>query len=544
MKYAPPQGWFGLRKPTPPYSALVAKDGSTVWAEDASGKTIASGEAGVDDASVIQKAIDVGDRIFIKAGVYYAELQMSKSNLIICGEGDATIIHGYLKNDGSFSDVSSDLTADATQFGHTVTVADGSKFSVGDMIYISASAGYSVNEITGIDGDNLTLAFPLQHTYTVSGGGKVTKVNAVRNSMFANVRIVWTDETRFRYANRCVMYNLTLDDNGGNGLKIYESMFCSVTACRVSGGTHGIVLPGSYGNVVNRCVAKNVTGDGGGIIINEGIYNIVSNNVVMRSKNGIRFWDGVYFSDIVSNTVESSEVGIKVDSAIKYITIVGNAVKGGYNGIFGDPQYAVISGNNVYYASDGGIKLTGGSYVLIVGNCCVDAYRNILIWDNSKYISIVGNACHRGTTGIYVSGSTETVYPDEIYIIANFTSSAGGNGIRVEHAKKVYAIGNYDVDSKYSQNFAGASTLIAKLNNRWMSEKSGTATFSGDGTTTQFSIAHGLVSTPTKVLVTPMTADAASDFYVTADDTNIYINYKSAPPSGTDNLKFSWYAEV
>jgi len=76
------------------------------------------------------------------------------------------------------------------------------------------------------------------------------------------------------------------------------------------------------------------------------------------------------------------------------------------------------------------------------------------------------------------------------------------------------------------------------------SENSGTATFSGDGTTTQFSIAHGLVSTPTKVLVTPMTADAAADFYVTADDTNIYINYLTAPAAGTDNLKFSWYAEV
>ncbi|RLE39879.1 hypothetical protein DRJ16_07705 [Candidatus Woesearchaeota archaeon] len=57
MKYAPPQGWFGLRKPTPPYSALVAKDGSTVWAEDASGKTIASGKSGVDDVSVINQAI-------------------------------------------------------------------------------------------------------------------------------------------------------------------------------------------------------------------------------------------------------------------------------------------------------------------------------------------------------------------------------------------------------------------------------------------------------------------------------------------------------
>jgi len=78
---------------------------------------------------------------------------------------------------------------------------------------------------------------------------------------------------------------------------------------------------------------------------------------------------------------------------------------------------------------------------------------------------------------------------------------------------------------------------------RFLSNK-GTATFSGDGSTTQFKIAHGLVSTPSKVLVTPMSADAAGDFYVTADDTYIYINYKTAPPSGTDNIKLSWYAEV
>jgi len=41
-----------------PYSAIVYKDGSSVYAEDANGTTIAEGEAGVDDASVIQSALD------------------------------------------------------------------------------------------------------------------------------------------------------------------------------------------------------------------------------------------------------------------------------------------------------------------------------------------------------------------------------------------------------------------------------------------------------------------------------------------------------
>jgi len=73
---------------------------------------------------------------------------------------------------------------------------------------------------------------------------------------------------------------------------------------------------------------------------------------------------------------------------------------------------------------------------------------------------------------------------------------------------------------------------------------SGVATFSGDGSTTQFTIEHGLVAEPSVVNVTPMSSDAAGDFYVTKDSTYIYVNYLTAPPSGTDNVVLSWRAEV
>jgi len=75
-------------------------------------------------------------------------------------------------------------------------------------------------------------------------------------------------------------------------------------------------------------------------------------------------------------------------------------------------------------------------------------------------------------------------------------------------------------------------------------KKTGTATFSGDGTTTQFKIAHGLVSKPAKILITPGSSDAKGTFYVTADNTYIYVNYASAPPSGTNNIVLYWYAET
>ena len=72
----------------------------------------------------------------------------------------------------------------------------------------------------------------------------------------------------------------------------------------------------------------------------------------------------------------------------------------------------------------------------------------------------------------------------------------------------------------------------------------GVAKFNGDGTTTTFTIAHNLVKAPSRVLVTPASKDAAGSFYVTTDDTYIYVNYTTAPPAGTNNVVLHWYAEV
>jgi len=75
---------------------------------------------------------------------------------------------------------------------------------------------------------------------------------------------------------------------------------------------------------------------------------------------------------------------------------------------------------------------------------------------------------------------------------------------------------------------------------------SGTAIFSGDGSTTSFNIAHGLATTPTKVRVSPASPDAEGCYAdpADADATNIVVKFKTAPPSGTDNVKISWEAEV
>ena len=80
----------------------------------------------------------------------------------------------------------------------------------------------------------------------------------------------------------------------------------------------------------------------------------------------------------------------------------------------------------------------------------------------------------------------------------------------------------------------------------------GISTQSGNGTTKVFNIAHGAGVSPTKYSVTWAskaasvdqnlgdTYGAGSEFWVTADATNLILNYQYAPATGTSNLSWAW----
>jgi len=72
----------------------------------------------------------------------------------------------------------------------------------------------------------------------------------------------------------------------------------------------------------------------------------------------------------------------------------------------------------------------------------------------------------------------------------------------------------------------------------------GAATLSGDGTTTSFTIAHGLPEAPDWADVVPRSVDASADHRVTWDDTNITVSYETAPESGSGNLEYYWNATL
>lgn len=76
--------------------------------------------------------------------------------------------------------------------------------------------------------------------------------------------------------------------------------------------------------------------------------------------------------------------------------------------------------------------------------------------------------------------------------------------------------------------------------------KSGTLTYSGDGTSTTKTIPHGIIGTPTFFQVTPSSIDSgnAGIKYVTANATNLTVTFNTAPITGTNNVKLTWKAEL
>jgi len=431
------QNW---KKKVAPYSALVAKDGSTVWAEDASGKTIASGEAGVDDASVIQSAIDYlpsyGGKVFIRAGIYYMykSIDLSgKDSITLEGENRADVHH-----------------------------------DAGTMLWNKGTEKALIYKHEESYGSHHVLIKQLR----LCGGNQPQHLIDIFACMRVQIESCSLSHVPDPYASinadtNELVWIINNDFQSGALTHIYLY------------GCHTPIISFNSLSAAKYNIFIRHTGSHTGIIA----YNLISD----AEYDGIYMYNQCSGFEIIGNKIfDNGDNGIRISQAVRNVNIIGNSITGSGRLYTGAEQ-----GHGILIRDQG----DGCSNIKIYGNTITGNKRTgIGVYDNSDYIYIIGNTIEDNSS-------------------FNIESIVG------EHS-------------------------VVKYNVGYTTENSGTATFSGDGTTTQFTIAHGLVSTPTKVLVTPMTADAASDFYVTADDTNIYINYKSAPPSGTDNLKFSWHAEV
>jgi len=472
------------------YSAIVYKKGSKVIAEDNEGKVIAKGEAGVDDASVIQSALDVGGRVFIAKGEYLiSKTLIIKSNTSLIGEGigltKIKLANGVNKD---IIQTYAEANQLDTQYDENIVITNLEIDGNG----ANQSAGMGLNI------ENITKS-KLINLYIHDVYGKAIRINTVGTKD----RLVLED---------IVIQNVILDTNYStvdlasisaiNGLQVNNFV---VKNSQGSGSTTGSLINSSYDNI---------------IAINNGAYGF-----------SIEGWGEVHDISVNGVVVIGNQHGIVIESV--NTTPYNINIRG-------------IASRN----SQDGLRIYGAKFVTARVVAYRNGWRGCFIVGGSKYCKIYITAIENGQAGERQYGvqindeGTDYNYVDVLAVDEQAEPTQ-------EYGAVVSSAGPPEYNTIVIQGYGNKTALYADYGSNTTIifaiagyKNSGTATFSGDGSTTQFSIEHGLVSAPSKVLVTPMTADASGDFYVTADDTYIYINYKTAPPSGTDNIKVSWYAEV
>ena len=88
---------------------------------------------------------------------------------------------------------------------------------------------------------------------------------------------------------------------------------------------------------------------------------------------------------------------------------------------------------------------------------------------------------------------------------------------------------------------AWRNSIVDALNELAEMIKGGQAVFSGDGSTSTFSIPHGLGVTPVAVVVGKGSPNLPDIDYWTADSVNIYVTFKAPPGPGVE-VRVWWIA--
>ena len=525
--------WRQFRRSLGGFSAIVCKQEDDVWAEDQYGKTIAQGEAGVDDAQVIQSAIDAVEKgiVFLARGTYQcvrdspAQIYL-KSYVSLVGEGkDATRLiinraNGVSKGDGiSISNtvgarlISIRVDAkthdqQAAVVGSNVSdfVACDCRFENLDNVFAVYFAGSSSPDVDNevLDKNNKLINCEIYGEYT----GDVLSWSFQMDSEIAGCKIY----------GRVALYkgkNVNFHHNF-----IYDSP------------NEGIWITGKYYNAhINNNIIR---GTPSYAIRNSGeVYGLViSDNLIYRTGPSGAATIGLfdYIEGVVANNyityTKAAAIGIACNGILK---VVNNIAKN-------------CNRDNKYWYNGGSIFGISGYKDLFL------EFRNNIAYDLNTNgapmtISLGGN-----------EPKAEAIFEGNIFNRSNSFHGADHPTLGNTANSELYMIAkNYLAKFKMERNYAFTDSAPEKVLLKTGNENSGSKTISGDGVTTDFEIgAHGLVTTdPSKIVVkvSPISSDAIDaspciGYVDPSDNTKIRVKFGSPPASGSDNVKITWEAIV
>lgn len=212
-----------------------------------------------------------------------------------------------------------------------------------------------------------------------------------------------------------------------NGIRLYQTRLSQVTDCIVSGGAYGIreIRWSGVGgeNVINGNTVSDATEIAIGSSHQSSISNIVANNTITNSTNGIYF-NNPYDMQILGNHIfgtesQHSQYGIHLQVGGLNNTIIGNRIEYSDNAIRLD--YAdgnVVEENAVENCTFGVFVGYESSGNIVVGNNASGSSIGFMLWDKSNDNLVTNNLAINNGYGIaLLSSNNNKIYHN------NFTSN-------------------------------------------------------------------------------------------------------------------------
>ena len=347
-----------LRRAEPPYSALVAKDGSTVWAEDSDGKTIASGESEVDDASVINSAL-----------IEAYDVVLQRETFII---KEPIKMNDFCRLEGR----------GISGAGTVLKLADGANCNV---IEFGSGTGHKI-EIRNlkIDGNksNNTTGWGIH--LSEFDRGLIERIR-VESCASGGIYVTGGDD------NTIFNVQVAACDNYGIWMDTAAS---SIIDCKIGGGTYGI-YSSQYSNFITGC---KIYSSSVGMYLNTFLHGIAIGNRIEPAEGGV----GIKITagklvDVDQATVAYNrifgnfDIGIEIyadKNNIANVNLEGNSfwVSSGYTATYGIYSHAEsgLSVSNVTWA---GCKFIGD-----ISNKVGGDGLEILRIEGDKYITFTDSA--------------------------------------------------------------------------------------------------------------------------------------------------------
>lgn len=262
-----------------------------------------------------------------------------------------------------------------------------------------------------------------------------------------------------------------------------------------------------------KIIGNNISLCGTAIRI-EGNNNNVTGNVLDTNYCGISI-KAAARSQILGNTINhSTAYGLFLNTGSSLATVADNfIVHSGQEGIsiYGNPGYHLITSNHIY--SNGDLNSGDDHDTEIRINCSTGTDIKTIFINN--YIGFASdanaNACV-SITNPAVSG---------IHFLNNFMENRSGTG-------------------HYFSGWSSANGVIRDNYGGYSVENTGTATITTGQTSVN--VTHGLAAAPTRVQLTPTTATAGKQYYVSAKATSTFtITIDSAAEA---DISFDWQAVI